>query len=98
MFCLVVLFCGMVTSDCVQAAESGGGQVSSNSKITFYGGESKKEEPTPSPNPAPKPTPKPGILPQTGEVIKNYSVGGIAVLSVVAILFVRRRRRGKHEK
>ncbi|WP_314062783.1 LPXTG cell wall anchor domain-containing protein [uncultured Vagococcus sp.] len=94
-FCLVVLICGILPHSSVLAAESGGGQVSSNSKITFYSDEPKKEEPKPTPTP--KPTPKPGILPQTGEAVKNFSLAGITLLSITVILFLRKRRK-EYEK
>ena len=93
--CLVVLLCGFVSNN-VLAAESNGGQVSSTSKITFYQVEEpKKDEPTPDPKPTP--TPKPS-LPQTGEVLRNYSLIGLGVISLTAGLFYLLKRRKGYEK
>lgn len=94
-FCLVVLFCGIVTSDNVLAVESGGGQVSTNSKITFYSDDSK---PTPTPTPKATPTPKSGILPQTGESVGYYSLVGMVILITLFVVFVKKRGRQKYEK
>ena len=93
--CLVILFYGTITSTSVLAAEAGGGQVSTNSKIVFYEDDVK---PTPKPAPTPTPKPKPGILPQTGEQVGYYSIGGLAVLLMVIALIVWKRRRKEYEK
>lgn len=90
-FCFVVLFCN-IASGSVMAAESGGGQVSSKSHISFYSDEPEKEKPIPTPKP------KPSNLPQAGEAIKRYWLVGLVMVISVVILFVRKRRRRGYEK
>lgn len=92
-FCLSLLFLGLLTTkgNVIGAETSNGGQVSTTSKINFY--EVKKEKPTTKPSSS-KPS---GVFPQTGEVIKKYSLYGGAVLIIGVIFFIITRRKKEEE-
>lgn len=98
---LLVVVSLVTTTGVVYAAESVGGQVSTGGKITFYEATSDTEE-TPDSSTPEKPgegTPpggndtagnqrKPGgNLPNTGEVVKYFSLIGLGLILLVLLLW-----------
>lgn len=99
LLCFVVLLYGITFNGAssVSAAETGGGQVSSSSKITFYNGQEEPKEKEPN-KPKPPQKQKPGILPQTGNVRGNYSLIGFVVLGLSLVVWAVFKKRGKENE
>lgn len=87
-----------------------GGQASTGGKITFYGGEvesststSESTKDSTSSSTSTSGTVSggkdivSGKLPNTGEIIRNYSFIGVGVLLILIILFVYRRRKQRED-
>lgn len=105
LICLLVVLMSILTKPYMVLGDSTNGQVVVPSEISFYedNSESTKDEPTSSSSikkntsknnttQTDKTTNK-GILPQTGEAIKNYGLIGVAIMIVVVMLFFLRKRR-----
>lgn len=94
--CLVASLWSLLTiSELAIAAESGGGQISSTSKITFYEGEEPVE---PKPIAPPKTPIKSGVLPQLGHFIKHYGIWGLATLGLIGLVIFYRRKKQQEEQ
>lgn len=101
LICLMVVLMSILTSPYVVLGASANGQVVVPSEISFYEddqGTTKSSSSTPQSSSQPKnsgsaTTKDKGILPQTGEIIKNYGFIGIAILILVVLLFFLRKRR-----
>lgn len=98
--CLLILLFGGLTSQPVQAAESGGGQVSNPSTITFFEGDKVvPDAPKELPSTIESPPKKLSLLPQTGERIEWSFLAGGTCLSLIGIgVIIHRMRRPRHEK
>ena len=103
LICLMVVLMSILTSPYVVLGASANGQVVVPSEISFYEdgqGTTKSSSSSSTPQSSSQPknsgsttTKGKGILPQTGEIIKNYGFIGIAILILVVLLFFLRKRR-----
>lgn len=87
---LVTLIVGLLSNTIVVSAESGGGQVSSTSKITFYQGDEQKKEEIIAP---PKVLEKKDALPQTGEAQINRLVLGLGLLTLTSGVLLYKKKK-----
>lgn len=109
---IVVIGC-TVGETAVFAQEGNGGQVQTNGEITFYEDEplpSSSSEPPVSSEPASSEAPIPsssepviqkpqGKYPSTGELVKkSLSISGIALIAIVFLLFLYKRRKKEAEE
>ncbi|MHC5247474.1 LPXTG cell wall anchor domain-containing protein [Enterococcus sp. LJL90] len=100
LFVLLLGFCGEVQK--VLASDGAGGQVTVQGGITFYEDSS---EPVASSSSSTSesssnelPSTGGGKLPQTGEMVRNFSfIGGVVILAVL-LLFLYRRKKDKDKE
>ncbi|MHC5247440.1 LPXTG cell wall anchor domain-containing protein [Enterococcus sp. LJL120] len=87
---LVILFVGCLSGGVTGlATDAVGGQATVDGKITFY--ETSTEAPATSSSEVLPDTG--GKLPQTGEVVRNYSlIGGGVILAILLLLYYRRKK------